>query len=124
MVLLSAEHHRGQCADTCVVAVVVTARCTMTPLLWLLSLLVTTSGQASLTRVCNLQVVVDTLLWRQQMERVVQENITQEAAEVARVTRFQVTSLVSRLVNRANRVLDSYYFNDSKYKLSVRSIQV
>merc|ERR1719189_1087921 len=72
----------------------------MTPLLWLLSLLVTTSGQASLTRVCNLQ------------------------AEVARFTRFQVTSLVSRLVNRANRVLDSYYFNDSKYKLSVRSIQI
>ena len=103
---------------------VVTARCTMTLLLWFLSLLVTTSGQAGLTRVCNLQVVVDTLLWRQQMERVVQENITQEAAEVARVTRFQVTSLVSRMVNRANRVLDSYYFNDSKYKLSVRSIQV
>ena len=80
------------------------------------------SGQAQVTRVCSLQVVVDNLLWQQQRQEArVQE---QEEEEVDRITRFNIISLISRIVNRANRVLDDYAFNNGKYKLSVRNIQV
>jgi len=38
--------------------------------------------------------------------------------------RFQLTSLVSRLVNSANRVLTSNYFGDKKYGLILQEIQI
>ena len=38
--------------------------------------------------------------------------------------RFHLISLISRVVNEANKVLDSYYFNNSKYKLSLKNLQV
>ena len=37
--------------------------------------------------------------------------------------RFYLISLISRVVNEANKVLDSYYFNNSKYKLSLQNLQ-
>ena len=38
--------------------------------------------------------------------------------------RFQLTSLVSRLVNSANRVLTSNYFAGKKYGLILQEIQI
>ena len=38
--------------------------------------------------------------------------------------RFHLTSLVSRVVNQANNVLDSYSLNNGKYKLAIKNIEV
>ena len=38
--------------------------------------------------------------------------------------RFHIKTMISRIVNEANNVLDSYYFKDGKYKLSIKDIQV
>ena len=109
----------------------------------------TVSAQTSVTRVCSLQVVLDNFLWSQQKEKLAGSagNITE--VELDRITRcpvsfsqhfmltlpahllildfyfrFQLISLISRVVNEANKVLDSYYFNNSKYKLSLKNLQV
>ena len=109
----------------------------------------TVSAQTSVTRVCSLQVVLDNFLWSQQKEKLTGSagNITE--VELDRITRcpvlfsqhfmltlpahllifdfnfrFHLISLISRVVNEANKVLDSYYFNNSKYKLSLKNLQV
>ena len=75
---------------------------------------------------CGLQVVVDSLVWANTRQQVVlRHNLTgQTEQEISRVTRFQIKSLVSRLVNRANTVLLSQQFNNIHYKLAVQDIQV
>ena len=116
-------------------------------LLALVVTVTTVSAQTSVTRVCSLQVVLDNFLWSQQKEKLAESagNITE--VELDRITRcpvlfsehfmvpahllildfhfrFHLISLISRVVNEANKVLDSYYFNNSKYKLSLKNLQV
>ena len=75
---------------------------------------------------CGLQVVVDSLVWANTRQQVVlRHNLTgQTEQEISRVTRFQIKSLVSRLVNRANTVLLSQQFNNIHYRLALQDIQV
>lgn len=75
---------------------------------------------------CGLQVVVDSLVWSKTRQAVVvRHNLTGQAdQEISRVTRFEIKSLVSRLVNRANTVLLSQQFNNIHYRLAVQDIQV
>lgn len=121
----------------------------MSLLLPLVVTLTTVCAQTSVTRVCSLQVVLDNFLWSQQREKLAESggNITE--VELDRITRcpvffpehfrftlpahllildfhfrFHLISLISRVVNEANKVLDSYYFNNSKYKLSLKNLQV
>ena len=121
----------------------------MSLLLPLVVTVTTVCGQTSVTRVCSLQVVLDNFLWSQQKEKLRESggNITE--VELDRITRcpvlisihfmftlpahllildfhfrFHLISLISRVVNEANKVLDSYYFNNSKFKLSLKNLQV
>ena len=75
---------------------------------------------------CGLQMVVDNLVWSNTRERVVvRHNLTGHTdQEISRVTRFEIKSLLSRLVNRANTVLLSQQFNNIHYRLAVQDIQV
>ena len=106
-----------------------------------LSLLETGLGER---RVCGLQMVVDNLVWSTTRQRVlVRHNLTDSTElEISRVTRsdklslgqifilltllfrFEIKSLLSRLVNRANTVLLSQKFNNIHYRLAVQDIEV
>ena len=94
--------------------------------LFLLSLLETGLGQTGERRVCGLQMVVDNLVWTNTRQRVVaRHNLTGHShQEISRLTRFEIKSLLSRLVNRANTVLLSQQFNNIHYRLAVQDIQV
>ena len=94
--------------------------------LFLLSLLETGLGQTGERRVCGLQMVVDNLVWTNTRLRVVaRHNLTGHShQEISRLTRFEIKSLLSRLVNRANTVLLSQQFNNIHYRLAVQDIQV
>ena len=95
-------------------------------LLFFLSRLESGLGQRGGRKVCGLQVVVDSLVWANTRQQVVlRHNLTgQTEQEISRVTRFQIKSLVSRLVNRANTVLLSQQFNNIHYRLALQDIQV
>ena len=69
-------------------------------------------------RGCSLQVTVDPFLWAEYRAREAEDGEGQARA------RFHVTSLVSRLVNAANTVLDDHYFDRNKYGLILQDIQV
>ena len=66
----------------------------------------------------TLQVTIDPFLWKEYRSR------EEEGIEGELRARFQLTSLVSRLVNSANRVLTSNYFGDKKYGLILQEIQI
>ena len=109
-------------------------------LLFFLSLLETGLGER---RVCGLQMVVDNLVWATTRQMVlVRYNLTDSTElEISRVTRsdkpsislfllltdlfrFEIKSLLSRLVNRANTVLLSHKFNNIHYRLALQDIEV
>ena len=94
--------------------------------LFLLSLLETGLGQTGERRVCGLQMVVDNLVWTNtRLAVVARHNLTGHShQEISRLTRFEIKSLLSRLVNRANTVLLSQQFNNIHYRLAVQDIQV
>ena len=94
--------------------------------LFLLSLLETGLGQTGERRVCGLQMVVDNLVWTNtRLAVVARHNLTGHShQEISRVTRFEIKSLLSRLVNRANTVLLSQQFNNIHYRLALQDIQV
>jgi len=75
------------------------------------------TGQ-SLQLGCPLKVVVDPFLWKEYRSR------EDEGVEGDLRARFSLTSLVSRLVNSANRVLTSNYFGDKKYGLILQEIEI
>ena len=66
----------------------------------------------------TLQVTIDPFLWNEYRSR------EEDGVEGELRARFRLTSLVSRLVNSANRVLTSNYFGDKKYGLILQEIQV
>jgi len=76
-----------------------------------------TTGQ-SLELGCPLKVTIDPFLWKEYRGR------EEESVEGELRARFRLTSLVSRLVNSANRVLTSNYFGDKKYGLILQEIQI
>ena len=78
-------------------------------------------GQRLADRGCGIRLVVDPLLWRYFKSLVTWEK---EEEEVARVARYTLTNMVSRLVNQANDVLGKYSFQGRKYKLLLKDIQV
>merc|ERR1719249_136166 len=75
-----------------------------------------TTGQ-SLELGCPLKVTIDPFLWNEYRSR------EEDGVEGELRARFRLTSLVSRLVNSANRVLTSNYFGDKKYGLILQEIQ-
>ena len=65
-----------------------------------------------------LQVTIDPFLWKEYRSR------EEEGVEGDLRARFHLNSLVSRLVNSANRVLGSSYLGDQKYGLILQEIQI
>lgn len=96
------------------------------PSLWLLVLTAgqirLAGGQEGVRRGCSLQVVVDPFLWQENLKEA--QQLSQEPQEASRIARYNVQSLVGRLVGQANAVLDSYYLDNVKYKLLLQDIQI